>query len=386
MLRAYFCPDNRFSPVLASPDIAPAPTAIDLIDLRARWALLRSAKPKLRIRDAAQALGVPEAALVALGCGERAGGDVAIRLGGDFPALFQALPGVGRVMALTRNDGAVLEHKGAYEEVTIQAMGPHVVGTVIGPIEQRVFFHHVAMGFACTTHTADGRVLESLQFFDRAGQAVTKIYAQDETDRDVWNRLVSAHHHPEQAPEQAFEPIHALPTLPLQEVNAEAFRADYANLQDTHDFFGLLRRHKLHREDALRLAGPEWAWPVAPAALEGVLRAAAAAALPVMIFVGNRGNIQIHQALIHHVEVMGPWLNIMDDALNLHYRTDLATRLWLVRKPTTDGIVTSLEAFGDFEATGGERGTLIAQFFGLRKPGSPERDDWRALVLDLPKA
>ena len=44
-----------------------------------------------------------------------------------------------------------------------------------------------------------------------------------------------------------------------------------------------------------------------------------------------------------------------------------------MRKPSVDGIITSYEGF-DAE------GELVIQLFGVRKPGIPERDDWRALA------
>ena len=46
---------------------------------------------------------------------------------------------------------------------------------------------------------------------------------------------------------------------------------------------------------------------------------------------------------------------------------------WIVRKPTKDRIVTSLEVFD-------ADGTLMAMLFGARKPGRPEQGGWRALV------
>ena len=45
----------------------------------------------------------------------------------------------------------------------------------------------------------------------------------------------------------------------------------------------------------------------------------------------------------------------------------------MVEKPTSDGTVTSIEAFD-------HSGELMAMFFGERKPGQPEREDWRAIV------
>ena len=54
-----------------------------------------------------------------------------------------------------------------------------------------------------------------------------------------------------------------------------------------------------------------------------MLEGAAAAELPVMIFVGNPGCVQIHSGPVRRIEVMGPWLNVLDPRFNLHLREDL---------------------------------------------------------------
>ncbi len=47
-------------------------------------------------------------------------------------------------------------------------------------------------------------------------------------------------------------------------------------------------------------------------------------------------------------------------------------------KPTKDGHVTSLEAYG-------ADGKMILQFFGKRHEGQDERGDWRFLAENLPR-
>ena len=49
---------------------------------------------------------------------------------------------------------------------------------------------------------------------------------------------------------------------------------------------------------------------------------------------------------------------------------------WIVRKPTSDGEVTSLELFD-------AAGDNIAMFFGERKPGKAELPQWRQLADSL---
>jgi putative hemin transport protein len=72
------------------------------------------------------------------------------------------------------------------------------------------------------------------------------------------------------------------------------------------------------------------------------------------------------------------WLNVLDPGFNLHMREDRIASVWIVEKPTSDGVVTSVEAFD-------HAGELMAMFFGARKPGQPEREEWRRIVSVLPR-
>ena len=93
---------------------------------------------------------------------------------------------------------------------------------------------------------------------------------------------------------------------------------------------------------------------------------------------GSRGCIQIHSDPIEKVEAMGPWINVMDETFHMHLRADQIAEVWAVRKPTSDGHVTSIEAFD-------ANNRLVVQFFGQRQEGTDERSQWRALVEGLPQ-
>ena len=95
-----------------------------------------------------------------------------------------------------------------------------------------------------------------------------------------------------------------------------------------------------------------------------------------MVFVGNAHCIQIHTGPVCNLKWLDDWFNVLDPEFNLHLKTTGIAELWRVRKPSTDGIVTSWEAFD-------ADGELIVQLFGARKPGEPERDDWRELTARL---
>lgn len=327
---------------------------------------------KARHRDIAQSLAISEAELIAAHAGAPGDAMNVRRLAGPWPDLIEAMEPVGEVMALTRNESCVHEKTGVYREASHSGAMGLVLG---GAIDLRVFYSRWAHGFAVDEATAGGPQ-RSLQFFDAAGVAVHKIFQRETTDTAAWNALVARFTADAQQAGIATEaPTAAEPERPDARVDIEAFRVAWAAMTDTHEFFGVLRRHGLSRTQALRLADPQFVQPVPAGLAERVLNDAARDGVPIMVFVGNPGMIQIHSGPVTRVAVMGPWLNVLDTGFNLHLRADHIARAWIVRKPTSDGIVTSLELFD-------ARGETIAMFFGERKPGRPELAEWRHLVAD----
>ena len=329
--------------------------------LQARHAQLQQSEPQLRIRDRALRLGVSEAQLVAANCGL-----ASTALAGTAQELFGALGALGPVMALSRNDWAVHERHGSY--LDIQATGP--VGIVLGPdIDLRLFFGSWKYFYAVTEN---GR--QSLQFFDKSGMAVHKIYRTERTDGAAWDAYV-ARFGAAQKPDVVTEPI-AVAVEPDTPSDAAGLRSHWLALKDTHDFFTMLRQFKVSRLGALRAAGEHLAQPVEADAVERMLGGAAETALPIMCFVANRGIVQIHTGPVKKLLRTGPWFNVLDESFNLHLNTEAVASSWVVRKPTTDGWVTSLELFT-------ASGELVVQFFGARKPGQPELGGWRELLQSL---
>lgn len=144
-------------------------------------------------------------------------------------------------------------------------------------------------------------------------------------------------------------------------------------MRDTHEFFGLLRRHGLARTAALRAAAPGHARRLGNAAARAALQHAAASGASIMVFVGNPGCIQIHTGPVRTVRPIDGWLNVLDPGFNLHLRTNAIAESWVVRKPTDEGLVTSIELYD-------AAGDTIALLFGERKPDRPELTAWRSLV------
>ena len=338
-------------------------------DLAARWSRLRGEQPTLRIRDAATTLGVSEAELVAMGVGT-----TATPLAADWRSILSEMPSVGRVMCLTRNEHCVHERHGRFEDV--QVTGPH--GLVLGPdIDLRLFLGSWKHGFAVREPLKQGERL-SLQFFDGAGEAVHKIYATDETDRAAFDALIARHR--AAAPTALTVTPRAADTVdrPDSEIDVEGLRQAWRAMKDTHEFFGMLGKFKVGRVQALRLVGEEFARELPPRALRSAMEAASADGTPIMIFVGSGGCIQIHSGPINRLVEVHGWFNVLDPAFNLHLREAGVARVFSVRKPTEDGVVTSIEAFCN-------RDRNILLMFGARKPGKPELEPWRSIVARIEK-
>jgi putative hemin transport protein len=335
------------------------------------WQSLRAEQPRLRARDAAERLSVSEAELTA----SRLSVD-AVRLRPEWASLLPALGELGYIMALTRNEHCVHERKGYYREVSVMANGQ--MGLVVSAdIDLRLFMGGWASVFAVAEETPRG-TQRSIQIFDKQGVAVHKVFLTDDSELSAWEPLVERFRAEEQSAELDLQPQPEPAVIkPDAEIEVEALREGWAALKDTHHFFALLKKHGAARTQALRLAGSQWAEPLDTVELPRLLQAAGEQQVPIMVFVGNRHCIQIHSGTVSNLKWLDTWFNVLDPEFNLHLQTAGVTELWRVRKPSSDGVITSWEAFD-------ADGELVVQLFGARKPGIPEREDWRALAESAP--
>ncbi len=339
------------------------------------WNRIQESIPGIRIREAAVQLGLSEAQLLATLVGKEA-----IRLKPEWAALLKRFPELGRIMALTRNNSCILEHKGTFEKIRVAGKGKHAMATVIGPIEARVFLKSWHLSFAVKQQKGD-RLLTSLQFFDHEGQAILKIYLQEESNYNAFEEIVADFKAEDQSQEQELT-AYAKNEF-SREVDKSSFLEDWANLKDTHAFFPLLKKYNVDRINAIEIAEDRFTYPISVSSIKEMLEKAARQKLPIMIFAGNRGNIQIHQDKVRSIRLLErgnagaeKWLNVLDPDFNMHLRIDLIRNAWVVKKPTKDGDVTSIECYDN-------KGELAVQFFGFRKPGRPELNEWKQLVDSL---
>lgn len=327
-----------------------------------RWLTLKEENPGKYARDIARLMTITEAELAYA----RVGHD-AWRLQGEIRDILAALENVGETKSICRNEYAVHEQLGAF---THQHLSGHA-GLVLNPraLDLRLFLNQWASAFHLCEATARGE-RQSIQFFDHQGEAVLKVYATENTDIAAWgdvlSRFIIAGNPPVmlKAAEQ--------PAL-SQDADASKVDAEWRAMTDVHQFFSLLKRHNLSRQEAFRLVGDDLACKVDNHALAQLLTRASQDRNEIMIFIGNRGCVQIFTGAVEQWVPMKGWLNIFNPTFTLHLLEEAIAESWVTRKPTADGHVTSLELFA-------ADGTQIAQLYGQRSEGEPEQAQWRSQI------
>lgn len=239
-------------------------------ELKQRWQALRETQSGLRIRDAATQLGVSEAALLETRIGEGVA-----RLSVRADALCAALPDLGTVMSLVRNDAAVHEKDVAFAPGIEKDGSVHFVGsdfslTVLPPTLAHAFY----VEDANPKSLLPKGLLRSIQFFDAAGGALWKIYARDKADHAAFERLLAELAWPQH--------VEAMPfTRPAT-------------------------------------ISPDATPPGRPVNLQIALEAIAAQGVPVVLEVANHGVRQSHRGGLVRIVRMGPWLNVLDPGFDWH--------------------------------------------------------------------
>lgn len=343
----------------------------DTLTLQERYLQLKQEQPRLRIRNAAEALGVSELELLELRLG-----DGVVRLAGDCKDMLKDMKQLGYVMALTRNEHAVHERKGVYDNLGFMKDGK--MGVAVNPdIDLRFFMSQWQHAYAAKVESGK-RTLYSFQFFNDRGKAIHKIYITPKSEPEAFNKIVEKYRAEDQETPTVVNTtlVERSEPKPDSDIDVAGFQQDWINLQDTHDFFGMLKDYEVARTQAMRLAPEGYTRKLSNDAIVQMLHLASERALPIMVFVGNEGCIQIHTGEVKKIVPMEGWINVMDPEFNLHLKLDGIAEIWETRKPTKDGIVTGLEVFD-------ANGDLIVYCFGKRKPGIPELQAWRDLVAEL---
>lgn len=328
---------------------------------------LRANNPKMRDRDLAEQHGFSEAELLAA----HVGIDVT-RIDAHPDRIMKAAQLLGEVMALTRTPSCVHEKIGIYDNYH---PGKHAAMVLTEDIDLRIFGSHWKHGFLVERETGTG-IRRSLQVFDAAGDAVHKIFLRETSDLSQWDDLKASLSIEYQGQRIDLDPRKAPEGAKSNLGKLDELRSEWKKMTDTHQFLRLASKLKMNRLGAYRIVGAPFVRALSPSAVDQMLHKLQDTGTEVMVFVGNRGCIQIHTGALHTLKAMGPWQNVMDPNFNLHLRLDHVAEVWAVEKPTQRGPALSVEAFD-------KDGTIIFQVFGISKEGRDSRPAWRAIVSEL---
>lgn len=341
--------------------------------LKETWAAFKAANPKVRIRNAAEALGVSEAELVATGCGETCTRLLSNRL--RLPELLAELQTLGKVMALTRNDAVVHEVSQVFGE--IKQHGQTAMAFRPGQ-DTRYFLSHWHYAFAVSENNR-----HSLQFFDQAGDALHKIYLLENSDFAAYESLIDRYQLLQQSTELSdIQRPAKVGEQPEVTIDAAVLQQQWAAIQDVHEGSRIIRDYGNQSQAVYRALGEDYARLLTRDALaedsiiEDLLNHLVAEQQPCMIFARNQGAVQSYAGSLHRLLRTGPWFNVLDPDFNLHLRTDLIAEVWRVSKPSAAGRVDSIVVFDD-------NGQEILIITDNRRRGEQESTGWRAVLERL---
>jgi len=313
----------------------------------------------------------------------------ATRLHGDFAPLMQRLAALGNLTEVTRNSSALLEKD-------------NVSGTLyvnneieLAPAEAmhlRIFYPQWEHGYALEEHDAcncgkdssdsngnSGAKQHSLQFFDRYGSMMHKIVLGENGDIASFRQLVSDHAAAEQLAPHLVHPLHSDAESDddsLRQIDVDALRADWAHTHNHDDFIQRQEAFDQQRLRKLRLAGKAFAYQVANDSARVILQRMTEFGTSIMAQVGNAGIVQAYYGKIKNIRVKDSRLKITNSGFRMQLREDHIDSVWVAKKPTTDGIITSLELFN-------RQGTHIASFLSKKSNGQPEPREWREAIMRL---
>lgn len=339
-----------------------------------KYKQLKQQFPDKHARDLAAQLNITEAELLY----SRVGHDNVKRLSGHLPELLHALSTIGQAKAITRNDYVVSIQTGLYDN---PRFSDHA-GLFLNPekLDLRMFFAQWDSIFTLTEQVGN-EIRHSIQFFDKNGDAIHKVYSSEHTDMKVWQDIIT-HYTSIDNPPLQLDTVLSFSNSEISDETKQQIEQQWRDMSDVHQFFTLLKTHNLSRQQVFRIVSNELAWQVPTNSLSQLLSLAHQAKNEIMLFIGNRGCVQIFTGVINKLSPLKiessqtDWLNVSSNDFNLHIIENGVSECWVTRKPTQDGFVTSLEVFDN-------QGNQIIQMYGQRTEGVPEQNQWSQQILSL---
>ena len=177
------------------------------------------------------------------------------RIDGSALKLLERVAGLGEVMALSRNESAVHEKIGVYENIKSGAQAAIVLGE---NIDLRIFPSRWEHGFAVPRRMAT-RSASACNISIRPATRCTRCTCARLECRGLSrDRRRAEAGRPVARNSSRLRPSNAADET--ADVSRDELRDNWSKLTDTHEFFGMLKRLKIGRQAAVRTVGDDYAW------------------------------------------------------------------------------------------------------------------------------
>jgi putative heme degradation protein len=259
----------------------------DRADIAKAWADARAVG--LNNRAVARKLGMSERQLIASACG-----DFVTRLRSEPTSLLAALTALGKIKCVVRNPWAVLERDGEIQAIRSTCADALAVEADRFRLDCQLGLWQAA--FALEEAGKYGSKL-SVQFFTAEGISAAKFFLRDQERVETFRALVEAYSASDQTGREHVAQVASSAYMPLERLVATR-----------HD--GLLR----------------------------FLQAASAATIPLHLKVRNDAATLTTNKVIEQIKRSDrmPWVNVLDEGLDLHLHEDSLRYVRLSRDPDGD--------------------------------------------------
>ncbi|MBI1182072.1 MAG: hypothetical protein GC201_16125 [Alphaproteobacteria bacterium] len=285
--------------------------------------------------------------------------------------IVKALEKAGTFTVRTASGGIAIEQSGAIEEVFLRGEG-QFASVVQDNMDLRFLLKRLKRGAVHPAHT-------TVDLYNEAGALATSIHGADDDAKATIESLAQRFGTDKAEPDVGGVHPGARATLQDKEVDVAALRDDWAAMSNVHHFEALLGKHRIGRLQAFRLVGEKYAAELAPEAFQDLLGKLDKTGEQVMVFVANRGFVQIFSGPAKAPKRVGHGWEIVHERSKVFVPDSALEHLWLVHKPTAAGIISSLEILSEGEDQ------ALASIFGKHPHGDPQPQSWLKLLNTLPR-
>jgi putative hemin transport protein len=343
---------------------------IDPDRILAGWKAAQNNDAQKPFADIAAGMNITEAELMAA----RVGFGV-VRLRPEWNALLAALPGLNQVRAVTTNSCAAIETTGTYPG--LQQMGSYFAMASDG-IDLRLSLPYWDSAFAVAErNSCPGETVRSICFYGKNGGLIHRVFLTRGSCLSGFDELVENFIHPCQLRTQVTEMgFGSAPTVIPKAVDKDVFLERWGAMKDTREFFALLREFRLSRQDAFQLGEARFTRRIAPELLYGLLHSFVQHKIPVLLLVGHSACVQVYRGLLTSEGESGNEVTVRASKVRCRFCKPAIAMAWLVDKPTSKGVVRSLELFDSASRP-------TASVLAMSAEGFLTPSQWEALLFPL---